>query len=421
MADVELVNLSKRYRDGTNALEDLNLKIEDGEFLVLVGPSGCGKSTALRMIAGLEEITRGEVRIDGRRVNEVPPAKRDIAMVFQNYALYPHMTVEKNLEIGLKMRKVPKEERKRRIQEAAAMLHIEDYLHRKPARLSGGQRQRVAMGRATVRDPAVFLLDEPLSNLDAKLRAEVRADIKLLQRNLGTTTIFVTHDQIEAMTMAHRIALLRKGQLQQVGTPAEIYTQPANLFVGGFIGSPPMNFLSGVLEVDMVDGINLRLGKAAERWRLGDSRHASQQLKDLAGRNVVAGVRPEHLELSAGEMGHVGGLRGSVALLESLGSDTLIYLNVQGSPVRQHLLDEALAPDDEEQGASTADGITDSVRFCARVPEIVNYEIGTQVEVSVARGFVYCFDPNSGELLGTLPLEPRNSVASKSTAGKATT
>jgi len=221
--------------------------------------------------------------------------------------------------------------------------------------------------------------------------------------------------------MAHRIALLRKGQLQQVGTPAEIYTQPANLFVGGFIGSPPMNFLSGVLEVDMVDGINLRLGKAAERWRLGDSRHASQQLKDLAGRNVVAGVRPEHLELSAGEMGHVGGLRGSVALLESLGSDTLIYLNVQGSPVRQHLLDEALAPDDEEQGASTADGITDSVRFCARVPEIVNYEIGTQVEVSVARGFVYCFDPNSGELLGTLPLEPRNSVASKSTAGKATT
>src|SRR5688500_4266694 len=242
MAEVHLKGIRKAY--GSNVvIENLDLEVRDQEFMVLVGPSGCGKSTALRMIAGLEEITGGTITIGGRVVNDVPPKDRDIAMVFQSYALYPHMTVRENLEFGLKIRKTPKDEMARRVQEAADILGIAEFLERKPKQLSGGQRQRVAVGRAIVRKPAVFLFDEPLSNLDAKLRVQMRAEISKLQKTLKTTTVYVTHDQIEAMTMGHRIAIMRLGKLQQVGTPLEVYEQPANLFVAGFIGTPPMNFV----------------------------------------------------------------------------------------------------------------------------------------------------------------------------------
>ncbi len=245
MAEVVFSEVTKIYDDEVVAVSDLNLTVEDGEFLVLVGPSGCGKSTALRMVAGLEEISGGEIMIGGRRVNEDSPAKRNIAMVFQNYALYPHMTVRANMELALKIRNVGKRERAAKVVQVAEMLGLSDLLDRKPAKLSGGQRQRVAMGRAIVRDPSVFLLDEPLSNLDAKLRMLVRTEIAELQRTLRTTTIFVTHDQVEAMTMADRVAVMRNGVLQQIAPPQELYERPVNLFVADFIGSPPMNFLGG--------------------------------------------------------------------------------------------------------------------------------------------------------------------------------
>src|SRR4051794_21209383 len=247
MAEIILDHVEKSYPGGVQAIEDLSLDIADGEFMVLVGPSGCGKSTALRMIAGLEEITGGTISIGGRVVNDVPPKDRDIAMVFQSYALYPHMTVRENLEFGLKIRKTPRAEMNSRVQEAAEILGITEFLERKPKQLSGGQRQRVAVGRAIVRKPSVFLFDEPLSNLDAKLRVQMRAEISKLQKTLKTTTVYVTHDQIEAMTMGNRIAIMRSGHLQQVGTPLEVYEQPANLFVASFIGTPPMNLVPATL------------------------------------------------------------------------------------------------------------------------------------------------------------------------------
>src|SRR5215208_7592038 len=248
MAQIEFDSVSKVYDDGTQAVYDLDLAIEDAELMVVVGPSGCGKTTALRMLAGLEEISDGEIRIGERIVNDLTPKDRDIAMVFQNYALYPHMTVEQNLAFGLKLRKLPKDEVKQRVRQAAETLEIEEFLKRKPRALSGGQRQRVAMGRAIVREPQAFLMDEPLSNLDAKLRVQVRAEISALQRDLGTTTVYVTHDQVEAMTMGHRVAVMRKGELQQVDAPEELYERPVNLFVAGFIGSPAMNLLEARLE-----------------------------------------------------------------------------------------------------------------------------------------------------------------------------
>src|SRR5689334_11683119 len=247
MADVRFQHVYKRYGENPPVITDLNLEIKDHEFMVLVGPSGCGKSTALRMIAGLEEITGGTLSIGDRTVNDLPPKDRDVAMVFQNYALYPHMTVRENLEFGLKIRKTPKEEMNRLVDDAARTLGITEFLDRKPKQLSGGQRQRVALGRAIVRNPAVFLFDEPLSNLDAKLRVQMRAEISTLQKRLKTTTVYVTHDQIEAMTMGDRIAVMSKGELQQVGTPLEVYDQPSNLFVASFIGTPPMNFIPGTL------------------------------------------------------------------------------------------------------------------------------------------------------------------------------
>ncbi len=290
MSQVVFDSVAKVYPDGTRAVNDLDLDIRDGEFMVLVGPSGCGKTTALRMLAGLEDISEGVVRIGDRVVNDVPPRDRDIAMVFQSYALYPHLTVRGNIAFGLKLRGEDKAEIDRRVNDAARILGLEGFLDRKPRALSGGQRQRVAMGRAIVRQPSAFLMDEPLSNLDAKLRVQMRAEIARLQTDLETTTIYVTHDQVEAMTMGDRVAVMRKGELQQVASPQELYDHPVNLFVGGFIGSPAMNLIEGTLEgVD--GGMGVRLG--SQMLSLGPETLAARPaLRAYGGRRVVVGLRP---------------------------------------------------------------------------------------------------------------------------------
>src|SRR6266550_369664 len=288
MAEITIEHVTKRYPDGTEAVKDVDLDIPDGEFVILVGPSGCGKSTLLRMIVGLEDISDGEIKIGGTVVNDKPPRERNLAMVFQNYALYPHMTVRENMAFPLHLAKVPDTEVNRRVEEAAKVLELTEHLDRRPANLSGGQRQRVAMGRAIVREPSAFLLDEPLSNLDAKLRVQMRAEVSRLQQRLGTTTVYVTHDQTEAMTLGERVAVMRAGILQQVASPRELYDDPKNLFVAGFIGSPAMNFLAATVE----DG-KLRTG-------LGDLPLSDQLRRAIessgAGRNVIVGIRPEDFE-----------------------------------------------------------------------------------------------------------------------------
>ena len=309
MATVELQNVGKLYGT-TRAIKDVNLSIEDGEFLVLVGPSGCGKSTLLRMVAGLEEISEGELRIGGDRANEKAPRDRDVAMVFQSYALYPHMTVRDNMAFGLKVRKEPQAEIDKRVAEAARMLELEPLLDRLPKAMSGGQRQRVAMGRAIVRQPRVFLFDEPLSNLDAALRTQMRGELKTLHSQLSSTMLYVTHDQVEAMTLADRIAVLRLGVLQQVGTPAELYERPANRFVAGFIGSPAMNFVEGrIRDGDFV-------GAGGTRVALVDLGAAAE------GQEVVLGARPHELELVEGD-----GFGGTVALVEPMGWETHVHID----------------------------------------------------------------------------------------------
>src|SRR4051794_25882223 len=313
MAEIVLDHVTKRYPDGFEAVKGMSLDIQDGEFMILVGPSGCGKSTALRMIAGLEDITNGQLRIGDQVVNDQAPRDRDIAMVFQNYALYPHMTVRDNMGFALKLAKVDKAEIDKRVEEAARLLDLQDHLDRKPANLSGGQRQRVAMGRAIVRDPQAFLMDEPLSNLDAKLRVQTRAQVSQLQDRLGTTMVYVTHDQTEAMTLGDRIAVMRAGVLQQVGTPAELYENPKNLFVAGFIGSPAMNFMPASVEGDVVKlpMVDAPLPRSALD-AIGD-----------AGANLIAGIRPEAFEDSAlvGDKLHEGVVfKTNVDLVESLGS-----------------------------------------------------------------------------------------------------
>ena len=324
MAGITLKNIYKVYPGDVTAVNDFNLEIEDKEFIILVGPSGCGKSTTLRMIAGLEEITKGELHIGDRLVNDVAPKDRDIAMVFQNYALYPHMSVYKNMAFGLKLRKTPKDEIDRKVKEAAKILDIEHLLQRKPKALSGGQRQRVALGRAMVRDPAVFLLDEPLSNLDAKLRTSMRTELTKLHKRLQTTFVYVTHDQIEAMTMGDRIVVMHDGFIQQVDTPQNLYDTPCNLFVAGFIGTPPMNFVDG--EVLQVDGKYL--------VRVGDSdlpllpdRFAPEKLAAYEGKSVIAGIRPEdlHLEPAYMEQPTAGVITASVDLAELMGSEIYVY------------------------------------------------------------------------------------------------
>lgn len=331
MAKLSLRNINKVYNGGVHAVTDFNLEIDDKEFIIFVGPSGCGKSTTLRMIAGLEEITSGELYIGDDLVNDVAPKDRDIAMVFQNYALYPHMTVFDNMGFGLKLRKVPKDEIKRRVEEAARILDISHLLQRKPAALSGGQRQRVALGRAIVREPKVFLLDEPLSNLDAKLRTQMRTEISKLHLRLGTTFIYVTHDQTEAMTMGTRIVVMKDGIVQQVDAPQRLYDEPCNMFVAGFIGSPQMNFINGVVVKDG-DTYALEIGTNLKtRIKLPVSKDVSEYL----GKEVVMGIRPEHIYDDAESIGKFNGsvLDVSIEVVEPMGSEKYIYADYDGTQI----------------------------------------------------------------------------------------
>ncbi|MDQ0217636.1 sn-glycerol-3-phosphate ABC transporter ATP-binding protein UgpC [Peribacillus cavernae] len=325
MAELMLDHIFKVYDNKVTAVEDFNLKIEDKEFVVFVGPSGCGKSTTLRMIAGLEEISDGDFYIDGRRVNDVPPKDRDIAMVFQNYALYPHMSVYDNMAFGLKLRKMPKDEIKRRVQDAAKILGLEAYLDRKPKALSGGQRQRVALGRAIVRDAKVFLMDEPLSNLDAKLRVQMRAEIAKLHKRLNTTTIYVTHDQTEAMTMATRLVVMKDGIIQQVGAPKDVYEKPDNVFVGGFIGSPAMNFLTGTLENGTV-----KIGQQSIAVPEGKMKMLSEQ--GYVGKEVILGIRPEdfHDEPGFVESSADTKFDAHIEVAELMGAEFMLYSSIGG-------------------------------------------------------------------------------------------
>ncbi|OZI11426.1 sugar ABC transporter ATP-binding protein [Bacillaceae bacterium SAS-127] len=326
MAEIVLKNIYKMYDDKITAVKDFNLHIQDKEFIIFVGPSGCGKSTTLRMIAGLEEISKGDFYIDGERMNDIPPKDRDIAMVFQNYALYPHMTVYDNMAFGLKLRKFSKSDIDRRVKDAAAILGLEEYLDRKPKALSGGQRQRVALGRAIVRDAKVFLMDEPLSNLDAKLRVQMRAEISKLHQRIQTTTIYVTHDQTEAMTMATRLVVMKDGVIQQVGTPKEVYEKPANVFVGGFIGSPAMNFFRGKLE----DG-QILIGDTS----LAIPKEKMSMLRKLgyASKEVIFGIRPEdiHYESAFIEASPRSTIDANISVSELTGAETMIYSSINNT------------------------------------------------------------------------------------------
>src|SRR5687768_3843370 len=395
MAGVTFEDVSKIYPDGTKAVNDMDLEIQDGEFMVLVGPSGCGKSTALRMVAGLEEISEGVLRIGDRVVNHVAPRDRDIAMVFQSYALYPHLSVYDNIAFGLKLKKVPKAEIDKRVQSAADVLGLEGFLKRKPRALSGGQRQRVAMGRAIVREPQAFLMDEPLSNLDAKLRVQMRAEIAKLQSDLGTTTVYVTHDQIEAMTMGDRVAVMRKGELQQVAAPQELYDNPVNLFVGGFIGSPAMNLVEATLERD--DG-SLAAVAGSERIALGsETLSARPALKDYEGRSVILGIRPEDLEDASIASDSSGDrcLNGQVELTEALGSEVMVHFSIAAKPaitdeVRELQKDagtEELGEAPQTEGRTTMVG-----RFGARS----RARKGETIRVSVDTRALHFFDPETG-------------------------
>jgi multiple sugar transport system ATP-binding protein len=393
VAEVTFDRVSKVYPDGTRAVSNLELDVEDGEFMVLVGPSGCGKTTALRMAAGLEEISEGVLRIGDRVVNYVPSRDRDIAMVFQSYALYPHLSVYENIAFGLRVKGLSKTEIDARVQRAAKILDLEPYLQRKPKALSGGQRQRVAMGRAIVREPAAFLMDEPLSNLDAKLRVQMRAEIASVQQDLGTTTIYVTHDQVEAMTMGDRVAVMRKGELQQVATPQELYDHPVNLFVGGFIGSPSMN----MMEARLVRNGEQMLAQIGEGQALEVDRALLGRRPALAaydGRDVILGIRPEDLEDAAvaGDAPASRRLRGRVALREALGSEIMMHLNIEARPAVTDEIRE-LAEDVGGEAPVSEHPETAMVgRFSARS----RAKAGDDVEIVVDTGGLHFFDPETG-------------------------
>ncbi len=346
MASVLLKNIYKRYQGGVVAVSDFNLEIEDKEFLVLVGPSGCGKSTTLRMIAGLEEITEGELYIGDKLVNDVAPKDRDIAMVFQNYALYPHMTVFDNMAFGLKLRKFPKDEIKRRVEEAAKILDLTHLLDRKPKAMSGGQRQRVALGRAIVREPKVFLLDEPLSNLDAKLRAQMRTELSKIHHNLATTFIYVTHDQTEAMTMATRIVVMKDGFIQQVDTPQNLYLYPCNVFVAGFIGSPQMNFID-VQLVEKEDGLYVEF--AENSLKLPECK-INDAVKEHVGKTVIMGIRPEHVHDEERLLKELADytINAKVEVAELMGAETYLYLDVHGSKFTARVAPTTTAKADDD-------------------------------------------------------------------------
>jgi multiple sugar transport system ATP-binding protein len=392
LAGVTFDRVSKVYPDGTRAVSDLEIEIEDGEFMVLVGPSGCGKTTALRMVAGLEDISEGVVKIGDRVVNHVPPRDRDIAMVFQSYALYPHLSVYDNIAFGLKLRREKKDVIDKRVKEAAQILGLEPFLKRKPRALSGGQRQRVAMGRAIVRDPQAFLMDEPLSNLDAKLRVQMRAEISRLQSNLGTTTIYVTHDQIEAMTMGDRIAVMRKGELQQVGQPQGLYDRPVNLFVGGFIGSPAMNMFEARLAHD--DG-SLAVEIGSQRLAL-DAAALDQRpgLRAYEGKPVILGLRPEHVEDAAlvSDAPADRRLQGTVELTEALGAEIVLHISIDA---KQALTEDVreLAEDIGEEIEDEAEGKT---MLVGRIGALSNLRIGETAELVVDTGALHFFDPATG-------------------------
>jgi multiple sugar transport system ATP-binding protein len=403
MAEIEFDDITKRYADGVEAVKRLNLNVADGELMVLIGPSGSGKSTALRMVAGLEDITDGELKIDHEVVNDLAPKDRDIAMVFQNYALYPHLTVRENMGFALKLAKVPKKEIRRKVAEVARILDLEPHLDRKPANLSGGQRQRVAMGRAIVRNPKVFLMDEPLSNLDAKLRVQTRTEIAHLQQQLGTTMIYVTHDQTEALTLGDRIAVLRAGALQQVDTPMALYADPINLFVAGFIGSPAMNFLPGRLDGDTL------------RVPIGDVRVPAGLRRRLecgpggGERGVIVGIRPEQFEdaklVPDPSSGHVFTTR--VDVLEALGSEYFAHSTVASQRASSSELEE-LARDTGESSLRSRDGVP----IVARLGATTRIREGQEAEIWFDANRLHLFDPDSGRsLLGDAPQSAQAAAA----------
>jgi multiple sugar transport system ATP-binding protein len=387
MAEITLKGVTKRYPDGTEAVKAIDLEIADGEFMILVGPSGCGKSTALRMIAGLEDISDGELIIGGEVVNDLAPKDRDIAMVFQNYALYPHMTVRDNMGFALKLAKVDQAEINSKVEEAARILDLEAHLDRKPANLSGGQRQRVAMGRAIVRDPRAFLMDEPLSNLDAKLRVQMRTEVARIQQRVGTTTVYVTHDQTEAMTLGDRVAVMRAGIIQQVAPPKTLYEDPANLFVAGFIGSPAMNFLPAKIENGQV---KLPFGDAP----------LPQGLQGVGGesRDVIAGMRPEHFEDAA--VAHERGIQGmkfkaKIEVVESMGSELYAYFDVKGA-AHSGELDELA----DDAGLSELPGQSgEATHVVARLDATSNAAAGKEIELVLDTNGIKLFDPSGGQNL----------------------
>jgi len=395
---VSFSHVKKVFADGTTAVHDLTLEIDDGELLVLVGPSGCGKTTVLRMVAGLVDVSEGEIRVGGRLVNDVDPSERDIAMVFQTYALYPHMTVGENIGFPLKIAKLPSEERTRRVREVAHILGLEAELDRKPRQLSGGQRQRVAMGRAIVRQPQVFLMDEPLSNLDASLRFQMRAEVASLQQRVGVTTIYVTHDQVEAMTIGNRVAVMRRGGLVQLGEPQEIYDRPADLFVARFVGSPPMNLIEGKLTRDGRYAVSL----GAREVPLDSLETADGAVASYVDRTVVVGLRPEQLE-DAGVAGDVPPERrvgGVVTLRETLGSDVLVHFEVDGArplsgQVRAAAVEAAVDPVELEPAADEP-----GLLFIGRFDPRSRIGLRQRVEAAIRPGAIQLFDRETGAAIG---------------------
>ncbi|MGP3956659.1 ABC transporter ATP-binding protein [Nonomuraea sp. 3N208] len=398
MASIVLTNVDKVYAGGVKAVNGLNLEIKDGEFMVLVGPSGCGKSTALRMIAGLEDISGGEISIGEKVVNHLPPKDRDIAMVFQNYALYPHMTVEENLAFGLKLRKMPKAEIQKRVNDAAKMLGLEQYLKRKPAALSGGQRQRVAMGRAIVREPQAFLMDEPLSNLDAKLRVSMRASLNTLHERLGVTTVYVTHDQVEAMTLGDRVCVLRDGLLQQVDTPQNLFDKPVNLFVAGFMGSPSMNFVTAELVRDGGAAVTF----ADIKLPIPDSTFSDKPgLDQFIGKKIILGIRPSDFEDATSAGTHANGwatLPVKAEVTEELGSEINVLFLIDAPPVEHK--DTVAAADTGDEDESALPLVGDKSLWTARVNARSHVRPGQNIDLVVDTHNLHFFDPASGLAIG---------------------
>ena len=394
MAQIILDHVEKTYTGDVKAIDDLSLDVKDGEFMVFVGPSGCGKSTALRSIAGLEEITAGKIQIGDRVVNDLPPKDRDIAMVFQNYALYPHMTVEQNLAFGLEQRKTPKDQIKSRVGEVARMLGLEDFLKRKPAALSGGQRQRVAMGRAIVREPQAFLMDEPLSNLDAKLRVSMRSSLSQLHDRLRVTTVYVTHDQVEAMTLGQRVCVLRDGRMQQVASPQVLYNSPVNLFVAGFIGSPAMNFVTAQLVRDGSPAVTF----AGHRLAVSqDLLNARPGLEGYFGRELILGIRPSDFEDASLAEADWERMPVTAGVTEELGSDINVLFSIDAPQVEHESIKHAVA-DDGDEGTLPIDG--GKSLWTARVAARSKVRPGQPIELAVNTSSLQFFDVNSGLSIG---------------------